>query len=543
MSNQAVTQQDQMVRGTLWLTVGNFASRLMGALYVIPWLIWMGEHSHQANALFSMGYTIYAIFLNMSTAGINVAVAKQIAKYNSMGKPDMSFKLIRVALAFMMGLGLFFGALMYLGAPLFARLSGVEVELVPVMRSLSWAVLIFPAMSIVRGIFQGLNDMKPYAMSQVVEQLIRLIWMLLVTFFIMQVGSRDYVKAVTQSTFAAFIGMLASVVVLLYYLWKAKLMKPILETAAPSEAINSRAILLETVKEAIPFIVTGAAIQIFQLIDQFSFINTMSLLTDRSQAELEVLFSYFSANPNKIFMILISVATAIGGVGIPLLTENVVKGERQASAKLILNSLTMLIVFLLPAVLGSILLAKPLYTTFYGLPDSMALSLFVLAMLTTLILGVYTVLAPMLQALFENRNAVKYFLYGALVKLTLQLPLIVIFHAYGPILATAAGLAIPVVLMARRIKEITGFDQVLFFNRGLLIILQTLAMGLVVLVLELLLNWLLPVTSRSSSMVHLILGGTIGGGLYVLMSLATRSIDFVIGKPKADRLRHRLKMK
>ncbi|MET3557561.1 O-antigen/teichoic acid export membrane protein [Streptococcus rupicaprae] len=543
MSNQAVTQQDQMVRGTLWLTVGNFASRLMGALYVIPWLIWMGEHSHQANALFSMGYTIYAIFLNMSTAGINVAVAKQIAKYNSMGKPAMSFKLIRVALTFMMGLGLFFGALMYLGAPLFAKMSGVEVELVPVMRSLSWAVLIFPAMSIVRGIFQGLNTMKPYAMSQVAEQLIRLIWMLLTTFFIMQVGSGDYVKAVTQSTFAAFVGMLASVAVLVYYLWQADLIKPILETPASSEPIDSRAVLLETVKEAIPFIVTGAAIQIFQLIDQFTFINTMSLLTDWTQAELEVLFSYFSANPNKIFMILISVATAIGGVGIPLLTENVVKGEREASAKLILNSLTMLLVFLLPAVAGTILLAKPLYTTFYGIPDNMALTLFILAMLTTLVLGIYTVLAPMLQALFENRNAVKYFLYGALVKLVLQLPLIVVFHAYGPILATAVGLAVPVVLMAKRMRQITGFDHTLLFNRGLLIVLQTLVMALLVLVVEILLNSLLPVTGRLSSMIHLAVGGAVGVGLYAVMSLATRSIDFIIGKPKADHLRARFKIK
>ena len=78
------------------------------------------------------------------------------------------------------------------------------------MQSLSWAVLVFPAMSVIRGFFQGFNNLKPYAMSQIAEQVIRVIWMLLATFFIMKLGTKDYVAAVTQSTFAAFVGMFAN---------------------------------------------------------------------------------------------------------------------------------------------------------------------------------------------------------------------------------------------------------------------------------------------------------------------------------------------
>lgn len=93
-----------------------------------------------------------------------------------------------------------------------------DEDLVRVMRSLSWAVVIFPSMSVLRGFFQGFNNMKPYALSQIAEQIIRVIWMLLATFFIMKIGTGDYVTAVVQSTFAAFIGMLASYGVLFFYL-------------------------------------------------------------------------------------------------------------------------------------------------------------------------------------------------------------------------------------------------------------------------------------------------------------------------------------
>ncbi|MBW1571118.1 polysaccharide biosynthesis protein, partial [Streptococcus sp. SPC0] len=57
-----VSQQEQMVKGTAWLTAGNFISRLLGAIYIIPWYAWMGKHAAEANALFGMGYEIYALF-------------------------------------------------------------------------------------------------------------------------------------------------------------------------------------------------------------------------------------------------------------------------------------------------------------------------------------------------------------------------------------------------------------------------------------------------------------------------------------------------
>ena len=80
------TQQQQMLRGTAWMTASNIISRLLGALYIIPWYAWMGKQGDQANALFGQGYNIYALFLLISTAGIPVAIAKQVSKYNTLGK-------------------------------------------------------------------------------------------------------------------------------------------------------------------------------------------------------------------------------------------------------------------------------------------------------------------------------------------------------------------------------------------------------------------------------------------------------------------------
>ena len=538
MDQQTTNQQKQMLLGTAWLTASNFISRLLGAIYIIPWYIWMGKHGAEANGLFTMGYNIYAWFLLISTAGVPVAVAKQVAKYNTMDQKDHSFTLIREFLKFMLLLGVIFAVVMYLLSPFFAHVSGVGKELIPVMQSLSWAVLVFPAMSVIRGFFQGFNNLKPYAMSQIAEQVIRVIWMLLATFFIMKLGTKDYVAAVTQSTFAAFVGMFASMAVLVYFLWKTNLLTSILHKPANSAEINSRALLVDTIREAIPFIITGSAIQLFQIIDQMTFINTMKWFTNYSNSQLVVMFSYFSANPNKITMILIAVATSIGGVGIPLLTENYVKGDLKAAARLVQDNLSMLLLFLLPATIGSVLVARPLYTIFYGRPDSLALGLFIFAMLQTIILGVYTVLSPMIQALFQNRKAIIYFGYGVLVKLILQIPFIYLFRAYGPLLATTIGLIVPIILMYQHIRQVTGLNQTILFKRSLLIGILTAVMALLIAIVEVVLGFVFHPSGRISSMLYLVIIGGLGIAIYGAMALRVRLLDRFIGE-KAQTLRQK----
>ncbi|MGR9668173.1 putative polysaccharide biosynthesis protein [Streptococcus pneumoniae] len=539
MSHENNHQQAQMLRGTAWLTASNFISRLLGAVYIIPWYIWMGAYAAKANGLFTMGYNIYAWFLLVSTAGIPVAVAKQVAKYNTMREEEHSFALIRSFLGFMTELGLVFALVLYVFAPWLADLSGVGKDLIPIMQSLAWGVLIFPSMSVIRGFFQGMNNLKPYAMSQIAEQVIRVIWMLLATFIIMNLGSGDYLAAVTQSTFAAFVGMVASFAVLIYFLAQEGSLKRVFETG---DKINSKRLLVDTIKEAIPFILTGSAIQLFQILDQLTFINSMSWFTNYSNEDLVVMFSYFSANPNKITMILISVGVSIGSVGLPLLTENYVKGDLKAASRLVQDSLTLLFMFLLPATVGVVMVGEPLYTVFYGKPDSLALGLFVFAVLQSIILGLYMVLSPMLQAMFRNRKAVLYFIYGSIAKLVLQLPTIALFHSYGPLISTTIALIIPNVLMYRDICKVTGVKRKVILKRTILISLLTLVMFLLIGTIQWLLGFFFQPSGRLWSFFYVALVGAMGGGLYMVMSLRTYLLDKVIGKAQADRLRAKFKL-
>ena len=126
------------------------------------------------------------------------------------------------------------------------------------------------------------------------------------------------------------------------------------------------------------------------------------------------------------------------------------------------------------------MVGEPLYTVFYGKPDSLAMGLFVFAVLQSTILGLYMVLSPMLQAMFRNRKAVLYFVYGSIAKIVLQLPTIAIFHSYGPLISTTIGLIIPNVLMYRDICQVTGARRKIILKRTILITILTLVMFILV---------------------------------------------------------------
>ena len=170
------------------------------------------------------------------------------------------------------------------------------------------------------------------------------------------------------------------------------------------------------------------------------------------------------------------------------------------------------------------------------------MGLFVFAVLQSTILGLYMVLSPMLQAMFRNRKAVLYFIYGSIAKLVLQLPTIAIFHSYGPLISTTIGLIYSNVLMYRDICQVTGARRKIILKRTILINISW--------PLSCLSSWLLTVAAgfvfqpsgRFWSFLYVALIGGLGGGFMDWWAYGHRLLDKIIGKAQTDRLRARLKI-
>src|SRR5699024_10586482 len=137
-------------------------------------------------------------------------------------------RVFRIIFYFMMMTGVTAFLVLYLTAQPIAEMiiaskesHGNTVEdVTKVIQMVSFALIIIPAMAAVRGFFQGNQTMVPTAVSQVVEQIVRIAFVLIAGYFIVVVYDGSYVTAVSFATFAAFIGAFGAVVVLFKY-WQS----------------------------------------------------------------------------------------------------------------------------------------------------------------------------------------------------------------------------------------------------------------------------------------------------------------------------------
>ena len=538
-TEKELNTKEKMVRGSLWMTIGNVFSRLLGAAYVIPWYAWMGEDAKIANALFNKGYNIYALFLMIATAGIPGAIAKQISHYNSLNEYGISRRLFRRTMVIMGVFGIVCASIMYLLAPI---LADGNADLVPVMRALSIAILIFPMMSVIRGYFQGNQNMMPSAVSQIIEQIARVFYMLLMTFIIMKVMKGDYVNAVIQSTFAAFIGMLGAFAALLWFYQKQKKQMNYLVANSSNEVvISENSLIKEMIKQAIPFIIVGSAITLFKLVDQYTFERMMATFTNYSPKQLESLFSIFSANPDKLVMITVSLATGMAMTSLPLVTEAYTRSERPALAKLISDNIQLLLLIMVPATLGMIVLARPMYVLFYS-PDKLGISVLIEASIVGLVMGYFILISTTLQGLYRNRQAIGLLGIGLAIKIALQFPMIRVFETYGPLVSTAIGLGIAALLMTREIYQMTHFNLIMTGRRILLILLLGGIMTLTTwLVRNGLYNFLSP-DRKFQAFVIIMICVAFAVIIYGWLVLRVRLADQLLG-PKARQFRRKFRIR
>ncbi|WP_125764891.1 putative polysaccharide biosynthesis protein [Companilactobacillus hulinensis] len=531
-----------MLKGSAWMTAGSIFSRILGAIYIIPWMAWMGSSYPQANALYAKGYNIYSLFIIISTAGIPGAISKQISHYNALDEYSTGNKLFKHGLKIMGLMGIAFGALMYFGAPLMATLfADGDPRSIPVIKSLAIAVLIIPILSIMRGYMQGYSDMAPSAISQFIEQIARVIYMLAATYVIMKLNNGSYISAVVQSTFAAFIGAAFAIGILAFsFLKKLPKLRALSRNGKAPEELNKN-FTREIFEQAVPFIILDAGITFFNLFDQSTFNQFMRMFVKATGDQLDNYYSLFGFQANKLIMIIVSLSAAMAVTAIPILSGLYSKGNKKEIEDQISNTIELFFFVMIPASLGMYAVSQPLWTTFYRY-DQLGILMLQFSSVISILLGLFTVLAAVLQALYRNRLAIRYFVYGFIVKVVVQVPMIGLFHEFGPLVATSIGMGVICWLMIKKLHDIYPFDTNRLSRRISGIILFSLIMFAVVIFINWLVFHFVGNSDRVLSMIILVVEAGVGGAIYGYLVLKTQLADKILGS-KVERIRRLVKIK
>ncbi|MGX6443094.1 putative polysaccharide biosynthesis protein [Neobacillus sp. K501] len=535
----------KLIRGTFILTLGTILSKVLGLLYVIPFYQIVGS---EGTVLYQYSYIPYTIFISIATAGVPLAVSKFISKYNALEEYAVGRKLFKSGLLIMLLTGIASFVFLYLSAPIMADMvipddkgneSNIE-DITTVIRAVSFALIVVPFMSLIRGFFQGHQSMGPSAVSQVVEQIVRIAFTLGGAFIVVQFLNGSIVTAVSVATFAAFVGAIGSLVVLFWYWFKRK---PHLDQLLEHDKGTVNVSLGEMYKEifvyAAPFVFVGIANSLFQLIDQFTFTRAMTELGHSLKAS-QAAFSIMNFESHKIVIIPVSLATGFSLALVPSITKAFVENDRKGLNLQLNQAFQVLLYLTLPAAIGLSLLAEPVYTVFY---EHKILGTEVLQVYApvAILFALYLVTASILQGINEQRYTVLSLLVGLLIKLSLNIPLIKMFETKGAVLATALGYLAAILIQFFVIKKYASYPFLFVWRRSLLIVIfGALMWAGTSIVYKLLLMFLSP-ESKFQSIMIIVICAAVGAVIYFYLGLKSGLVNKLFGD-RVDRIKKKLRL-
>ncbi|MCL1989586.1 MAG: polysaccharide biosynthesis protein [Defluviitaleaceae bacterium] len=507
------------------LSLSMILARLLGLLYVIPFQQLVGP---AGLALYAYAYAPYSLFLTLSTLGIPVGIAKFISKYNADGAYDTSRHIFRLGMFVMIVLGIVCFFIMWFGAPWMASRALATAEgtynshedVVRVIRTVSLAVIVIPPMSILRGFFQGNQDMTPTAVSQIIEQLVRVILIVVGSFTVIRLFNGTTQMAVTISVFSAVVAGVIS----LYFLYQQWLKKrpgfnALLVKSVSHSKQSTYMLFKELLSYALPFAVLSLVATWFQLIDTVTFNNGM--IQAGVEPELaESIFGIYATALSKVIMVPVSFAIAFGQPLVTEVTEKMRLADFTEVHRILTTAILLTSVVTLPAVVGMALLSTPIYVMLFnrGYTDINVIggAMFGTGAFIGFFLAFNSIIAAIIQGIGRQYKALVFLVVASVIKWVGNLILIPHFEVNGAIWSTMIAYAFCIVMNYVEIQKTIGIQTRLILKRHLSICVFVAVMAVSVWLTSQGLNSVLDYTaSRGQASLYVLITGLVGGIVYV----------------------------
>lgn len=428
------------VKGAAILGAAALISKLLGVFYRIPYQNMTGD---EGLFIYQQVYPLYSTLLVLATAGLPIAVSKLVSERLALGDTYGAKRVFRISSLILSATGGLFFCVLFFGAPVIAEWMGSTELLTLPIKSVSFALLIVPIMSVIRGYFQGHQNMIPTAVSQVTEQFVRVFTILAAAYWFTAKGT-ELVYAGAGAVFGAVTGAIAALVTLLFFWRRNRLTQRELAATATADqtafAHDSTAKIIKRILYyAIPICFGSLVLPLLGLVDSFTVANMLEHVQGLKQMEAAALKGVYDRG-QPLIQFSAFFATALALSIVPAVSEALAKGQHALVALRAEIALRITFLFGLPASVGLAVIAEPtnilLYENAKGSTALVALAF------TTVFSTLGVTSSGILQGLGQVMLPARNLFVGVVTKLILNLALIGPFGIVGAATATVAAYAV-----------------------------------------------------------------------------------------------------
>ncbi len=538
--------KNSFVKGAFIATLGIVITKILGILYVIPFHAVIGE---KGGALYGYAYSIYLVFMSLSSAGIPLAISRIISEYQTLGYMDAKKRAFLMGKRIALLLGFICFIVLILFAPILAEwilgdiTGGNTIEDVTfVIRVIATAILVVPILSIYRGYFEGHRFMSPPSVSQVVEQVVRVLIIVVGSYLTLKVFNLSLTNAVGVAVFGATLGAFASYIYLVDKKRKNKDKFDIDSRNVKEPIITNKEIFKKIAIYAVPFILIDIFKSLYSYVDMVTVVKGLVNLAHFTIDDAEIVMSMISTWGNKFNMIILAVSTGVIVSLIPNLTKSVVEKNQEDVNLKVNQTISILLYLMLPMTVGISFLSKAVWMVFYGAskygPSVLTYYIFI-----GLISGIFTAAITIVQTLKDYKTVFVSLFVGVLLKVLLNSKLILAFYKMGlpayygvitsSVLAYFISLVICLVVLRRKYK--INYEKTI--KNTIDILFSTVIMVALLFILKIFVP--AAVESRLLNILVIILYALVGGAFYLIFTFKMGIVKNVFG----DKLETMLKRK
>lgn len=261
---EGTNKKQGLMKGAMILSMGVLASRIIGMLYRIPIRNILGD---DGNSLYGVAYTVYAMILTLTAIAIPGALSKLIAERKAAGAHREAQRVFHIALIYCLGGALILALSMWFGAEWIERtFFPAQIGVYLPIRALSPTVMIATTLAVMRGYFQGNEEMTPTAVSQVIEQIVNVIFSVLFASILVKTS---LIYGATGSALGTGTGAIAGFIVLMFmYKKKRPMIKKEIAQSVEYTYESTGTILKQILGMMIPVIISTSIFSIMTFIDQ-----------------------------------------------------------------------------------------------------------------------------------------------------------------------------------------------------------------------------------------------------------------------------------
>lgn len=460
--------KQSLVQGAAILGLAAVIVKILGALFRLPLVNWIGD-TGMAN--YGPAYYIYAFFLILATAGIPVAISRLVSESRAVGNHYQAHEIFKVARNLMFTIGFVCFVILFVFAPNIANVIK-NPDSALAMRAIAPSLVVVPLLAAYRGYFQGMQNMKPTAVSQIIEQLFRVLFGLTaayVMFFMTYSGFffenfNKFERGAAGASFGATAGSIGGFLVIywIYGLSRRAIMHRVRSTRKMG-AHSTYRMLKRILAIAIPITVGAAMMPIINLVDAGLVMSRLQLGAGFSPAEAKSLYGQLSGLVGSLINFPQAMTQAISLSLVPMVAGAFKVNDRQAMGDNIRHGLRMSVIIGFPAALGLMVLSKEILLLLYPAQPEAAVSAAPVLMIMAAgvaFLATSQTLTGVLQAVNRQMVPVRNLFIGIVFKVILTYILTGIpeINVKGTAFATVVAYVVATVLNIIAVKKYTGVD-------------------------------------------------------------------------------------